>query len=360
MHNEPQISLLNRLDRIYRLCEQARGLPLYVSVVMLAHNRQAEGVKQALDSLTVKGLPEGTPLDIVILVMPDEHGSRGPVGELLRGTILQTAHRTVEVMDADRPLAGIHYLFPYGRTVHRGVDWAIHRVHQREQSTARRFKHIIVRISGDVIVKDDQALAKLIEPLNEPAFGGVVVSSARQESDWAKDELARRWLVKKRMLAIAGSKDRYVPCSISAPQGSLSAYMAPMLAELRLSETWGGGEDGVGFGQIDRRLKGVIVRDAVVYHCHKNRSVWFQLQVIGEWFCTGVICKLNEISGKRGVDQSNAYDRFMRKGILTPRSQRLISELGRVVGYWLVIQGIRFWHMIEVASVMLWTLLTGR
>jgi hypothetical protein len=352
MSAEHTRTLMERLDRVYRLCEDARGKPLYISVILLAHHKQAEGVRSALESLTLNGLPGGTMLDMFVMVMPDENGSRGAVGEVISKTqsgMARSGDRTVHVFDAERPYRGIHCLFPYGRTVHKGIDAALARVKQTE----RTVNHIIVRVSGDVIISDKEILAKLVVPLNDPSFNGVVVSSAVQDSDWDKDELPRRLVIKPRMRAFKADSRQYIPCEASTPSGSMSAYMAPMFTEVGISRTWGGGEDGVGFSLLDSRLKGIVVRDAAIYHCHADRRLTEQLLSFGDWLYTGPINKLNHISARRGVDQTDAYEYFMTQGVLTDASRLSIDRLGRIFGVSLAIHLLRFRHSIRTSAMML-------
>ena len=353
-------SLIGRLDRVYRLCEEARGKPLYISVILLAHHKQAEGVRSALESLTLNGLPGGTILDIFVMVMPDDNGSRGAVGEVISKTqsgMVRSGDRTVHVLDAERPYRGIHCLFPYGRTVHKGIDAALAKVAEFTKTTGKAVNHIIIRISGDALISDKEILARLVVPLNDPAFNGVVVSSAVQDSDWDKDELPRRLVIKPRMLAFKADSRRHIPCEASTPSGSMSAYMAPMFTEVGISRTWGGGEDGVGFSLLDSRLKGIVVRDATIYHCHADRSLTEQLLSFGDWLYTGPINKLNRMSGRRGVDQTDAYEYFMTQGVLTDASRLSIDRLGSVFGFSLAIHLLRLRHSIRTSAIMLGSIL---
>jgi hypothetical protein len=352
MSAEHTRTLMERLDRVYRLCEEARGKPLHISVVLLAHHKQAEGVRSALESLTLNGLPGGTMLDIFVMVMPDENGSRGAVGEIvskIQSSADQSGDRTIHVLDAERPYHGIHCLFPYGRTVHKGIDAALELVKQ----TGRTVNHVIVRVSGDVIISDRGILAKLAHPLNDPAFSGVVVSSAVQDSDWDKDEFPRRLVIKPRMLAFKADPRQYIPCEASTPSGSMSAYMAPMFTEVGISRTWGGGEDGVGFSLLDSRLKGIVVRDAAIYHCHAGRSLVEQFLSFGDWLYTGPINKLNHVSARRGIDQTDAYEYFMTQGVLTDASRLSIDRLGSVFGVSLAIHFLRLRHSLKASAIML-------
>jgi hypothetical protein len=246
----------------------------------------------------------------------------------------------------------LHYLFPYGAAVNRGLAAATERLQAHSAGRTEGFNHIVVRLSGDVGVGDRGILAKLVQPLSDPSQPGVCISSAVQTSDWEQDELVRRWLVKPRMEACLAAQGPLIPCSSSAPQGSLSAYMAPILTVPGVSETWGGGEDGVGFTLLDPRIRGVIVRDARVWHCHAGRSRLLQWQVLGEWLCTGIVNKLNGLSGKLGADQARAYRYFMTHGILGRTSAGLARRLGRFVGHTTVTHAARLAHTLVMAALM--------
>lgn len=360
MSQTKQHSLAERLDRIYRLCEEARGRPLHISVVMLAQHRQVDGVRSALESLTLNGAPGDAMLNIFVMVMPDKDGSGGAVADLVskaQSAGVPAGKRGIHFLTAERPYRDVHCLFPYGRTVHRGVDEALKSAAQRVASSGGPVNHVIVRVSGDVIVNDNGILAKLVKPLDDPAFAGVVVSSAIQDSDWKRDELPRRLMVKPRMLELKGDQRDYIPCESCGVPASLSAYMAPMFTELGMSQTWGGGEDGVGFSLADSRLKGVVVRNAVVYHCHAGRSLTGQLLSFGDWLYTGPVNRLNRISARLGVDQTRAYDYFMTHGVVTGKTQGAIGRLGRVLGCSTAIHVMRFCHAFRISLIMVGAIL---
>lgn len=350
-------TLAERLDRVVRAGVAARGRPPYVSVIVLAHHRQAAELTSILDSLRPDGLPAEAVVDIRACIMPDQAGTLGAAGAAARAWAAghpDTAGRRLRVEPSERPEGDLHHLFPYGRVVNRALDRAVADLERFQAEHPGPRNHIVVRISGDVRVDDPRMLAKLVAPLNDPARPEVFVSAALQDSDWERDEWVRRRLVRPRMFACRDRPEPYVDCSSSAPQGSLAAYLAPVLTELRVSETWGGGEDGVGFTLLDPRIRGVIAREAVVYHCHAGRPLRLQVQVLGEWLCTGIVNKLNGWSGRRGgVDQTAAYEFFMRGGILSPPARRFFRGARRVVGPTAAVLLLRFYYLARVSRLML-------
>lgn len=350
-------SLNDILTRALTECEAARGKTPFVSVILLAHHRQVDTVRSILDSLTLRGLPSDARLDVQAMVMADEQCGYGTAfGAVLAAAAARLngdPRSAFHVDPSTPPYRGIHYLFAYGQTVNRAVAATSGRL-ARAAGDRVAYNHIVVRVSGDVRIEDPEILAKLVRPLSDPAMTGVCISCAVQESDWDRDELVRRILVKPRMLECLRGAGDYVVCTSSAPQGSLSAYMAPMLTGIGISEPWGGGEDGVGFSLLHPGIRGVIVRHARVWHCHAGRPLHLQFQVLGEWFCTGIVNKLNSLSARLGgVDQTRAYRYFMTHGILSPSAAGAVRRWGPLFGHTAVIHVLRGWYAAATAARML-------
>ncbi len=362
-HVSPDDSLAAALDRLYKAGKEARGKPLYISAILLAHYAQGEGVRSVLQSFSLDSLPGDAILDIVVLIMPDEEHSLGSAGSAVEDVMTQfpdSERRHVHVLESPRPCNGVHCLFPYGRTVHQGIEDSLCRLHEAERRTGRIFNHVVVRASGDIRVMDREILAKLVHPLAGPEFKDVFVSTAVQESDWSKDELSRRLLVRPKMLAYARCSKRYIISSSAEAPGSMSAYTGSYFKELGISQRWGGGEDGVGFSLLDSRIKGVVVRDAVIYHCHEGRSFSEQLLSFGDWLYTGPINRLNRTSARMGIDQTRAFRYFMTHGILGDSSRSIILKAKRIKAVTPVIHLLRFAHMCRVCALMFGDIIRGR
>lgn len=356
-------SLTAALDRLHKAGRQAKGNPLYISAVLLAHHAQGDGVKSILQNLTLRGLPGDSVLDIVAMIMPDENGLLGSAGLAVKevtGAFDNANQRQVSVIESTAPSGGVHCLFPYGRTVHRGIESSTCRLHETETRTGKKFNHIVIRASGDIRLADPEILAKLIHPLNSPEFEGVFVSTVVQESDWERDELPRRLLVRPKMQAYARSREEYIITPSAEAPGSMSAYMAPFFEEIGISRTWGGGEDGVGFSLLDPRIRGVVVREAKIFHCHAGRSLSEQLLSFGDWLYTGPINRLNRISARRRVDQTRAFRYFMTHGVNGETSRSIILKAGRLKVETPVIHLVRFTHMCIASMLMVMDLLRGR